>query len=362
MKIALLGDIALIGRYDRLISDDVDKRIASVKKIVRNCDYVIANLESPLTRKQQTFACKGVYLRSDPQNVLTLKRMGVTHVTLANNHIFDYGKKGAEDTIKTLKRAGIKFVGLGYPSELLQTEDTRVLIDGFCCLSANALNYGHSKGHVRLMTPETLEDFLKKAKEKRAIPLVSAHFGLEGLHYPSVEHVYLFRKLAENYDYILHGNHPHAIQGYEQYNKSLLLYAQGNLCFDEATVNSIHCVPKEKDEERKSYISIIEVSGTNLLGHEVHTMTDLRDDRILEDERIREELTLYNSVLKTSLNELSERRQEELAVQKRNATVRNLQFYLNRLNYKYIGAYLNGKIHAKKYRNTICKYYVQFQQ
>ena len=110
MQIALLGDIALIGRYDRTLDSNVEQRVRVIRQITKYCDFVIANLEAPLTSKTKTHACKGVYLRSDPINVETLRYMGITHVTLANNHIYDYGKQGAEDTIKILKNAGIKYV------------------------------------------------------------------------------------------------------------------------------------------------------------------------------------------------------------------------------------------------------------
>ena len=90
MKIALLGDVSLNGIYDITSSDLVYKRLEKIKKYVKDCDFAIANLESPLTRITKTRVCKGAYLRSDPSNVEVLKYLGITHVTLANNHIFDY--------------------------------------------------------------------------------------------------------------------------------------------------------------------------------------------------------------------------------------------------------------------------------
>ena len=129
MKVALLGDIALIGRYDKTITLDTEKRIEIVHNIVNDCDCVIANLESPLTTKTKTTACKGVYLRSDPENVDLLKLMGITHVTLANNHIYDYGKYGAEETIKTLEKAGIKYIGLNNKPEIVKKDNNAIAID-----------------------------------------------------------------------------------------------------------------------------------------------------------------------------------------------------------------------------------------
>ena len=356
MRIALLGDIALIGRYDRLKADDVDLRIQCIKDIVQNCDYVIANLESPLNQIKKTLMCKGVYLRSDPINVTSLQKMGVTHVTLANNHIFDYGKLGAVDTIRTLKNAGIKFVGLGNKPELLQVGDSRALLDGFCCLSANGVHYGLSRGKTKILTPDSLEMFLKKANLKNCLPIASIHYGLEGVHYPSVEHVCLFRNMAEKYNYILHGNHPHAIQGYEKYNDSLLVYAQGNLCFDETPVTSIHSVPKETEEERKCYITIVEVVHRNIKDYKTYTIRDSKESGLVEDRLIAEELKEYKTVLGKSLEELKRKRGEELDAQRRNAEERTVRFYINRLNYKYVGAYLNGRLHARKYKKIIKKY------
>lgn len=349
MKIALLGDIALIGRYDKTQSADVEKRIEVVHNLVSDCDCVIANLESPLTSRIQTMACKGVYLRSDPLNVQLLKYMGVTHVTLANNHLFDYGKTGAIETIRTLEESGIKYVGLNNQPEIVKCGDSIVTIDGFCCLSANALNYGSKNGQVKMLSYEGMEAFLKYSEAEKCVPIASVHFGLEGLHYPSQEHMNLFRKLAEEHLYILHGNHPHAIQGYETCNGSLLIYAQGNLCFDITPVTSIHLVPNEKPEERKCFVSIIELENNTIVKHTTIGLTDLETDALHVDPKVDAQLVTYTEALKRPILEVQSLRAVELAAQRSTSEKRDLHFILNRLNYKYIGAYLNGRKHAKSY-------------
>lgn len=349
MRIALLGDIALIGRYDRKESKDVDIRVEAIKQITDGCDYVIGNLESPLTSVTHTHVCKGVYLRSDPVNVSTLLQMGVTHVTLANNHIYDYGKKGVAETISTLNTAGIKYVGLNNPPEVLCKDSSRVMLDGFCCLSANAINYGVKRGQVKMLSPKSIELFLKRAHGNRCVPIVSVHFGIEGLHYPSIEHIHLFRNLAKKYDYLLHGNHPHAIQGYEAINKSLLIYAQGNLCFDVTPVTSLHLAPIETDEERKSYISIIEIDENRVTSYEMIPVTDLDTGIIHKNKEILHEIDNYSEVLSYPDNVIDQKRKYEKLNLRTSSQERNLQFYLDRLNYKYIGAFINGIIHRRHY-------------
>ena len=149
MRIALLGDVALTGDYDVSISDSVFLLIQNIRNIIENCDYVICNLESPLMQQTKTQMCKGVYLRSDPQNVEVLRYLGITHVTLANNHVFDYGKKAAQETIKLLEENNIGYCGLcGDPLFLSKGED-KVLVDGFCCYSANGIYYGEKPFSIK---------------------------------------------------------------------------------------------------------------------------------------------------------------------------------------------------------------------
>ena len=356
MRIALLGDIALIGKYDRTIKNDVDMRIAKVREIVDGCDYVIANLETPLTKKTTTLACKGVYLRSDPINVKTLVNMGITHVTIANNHLFDYGRIGAMDTIRTLEEAGIRYVGIGNGPEILRQGNNAVLLEGFCCLSANALNYGNHPGKVNILTPKTLKYFLNTAETKEYLPIVSVHYGLEGLHYPSIEHLRLFREMAKKHRYILQGNHPHAIQGFEVFNQSILLYAQGNLCFDKTPVTSIRSVPKETAEDRKGYISIVTVNSNIVTDMTLFGMTDMKTSLLHEDKRVVNELRKYSNILQLSEQDIIKARDEEINRQIDKRDKRDIKFYLNRLNYRYLGAYLNGRRHERQYSKVFSKF------
>lgn len=359
MRIALLGDIALIGRYDRTTSNDVNRRVSSIRKLVQECDYVIANLESPLTNKKKTLTCKGIYIRSDLRNVETLKYMGVTHVTLANNHMFDYGRKGADDTIQVLKSVGIKYVGLNEKPELLIKGNDSAILDGFCCLSANALNYGKKAGQVKMLSYESMIDFLEAAEKENSIPIASVHFGIEGIHYPSAEHINLFRMLAAEHNYILHGNHPHAIQGIEKLEESLLIYAQGDLCFDKTLESSFKIWKNSSDKTRevhRSYIVIIEIKDNRIVGYSVIGISDLNNDMLDQDLNVSSELYEYCINLNKPLGDIQQLRSIELSKQRTNAPKRDISFYKDRINYKYIGAYINGYIHAQKYNSLIGKF------
>lgn len=356
MRIAFLGDIALIGRYDRTISEDVNGRVSCIKQLVKGCDYVIANLESPLTKTKKTLTCKGVYIKSDPSNVETLKHIGVTHVTLANNHLFDYGRQGEIETVRTLKSAGIEYVGLNNPPAILKKGDNTVALEGFCCLSANGLNYGTHRGQIKMLSPDTIERFLSDAKNNNWLPIASVHFGIEGIHYPSKEHMALFKDMGNKYKYILHGNHPHAVQGCVRYNESLFIYAQGDLCFDKTPVTSMHLVMSDKSLVCDSYITVVEIEHNEILEHYIIPVTDDGIGYIRENNDELEKIRKYCEALELPIYKIIELREREILEQRRKDRRRNVSFFLNRLNYKYIGAHLNGINHSKKYAKIMNRY------
>lgn len=351
MKIALLGDVALIGCFDQTNGNDVCANVSAVKDAVKDCDFVIANLESPLTRKDKTIVCKGAYLRSDPSNIEVLKQIGVTHVSLANNHVYDYGTEGAVETQNALKKNGIAFVGLGDQPAVLEKDGDKALLDGFCCYSANAVRYGATKGKVQLLSKQALNRFFSTASEKKSVPIASIHFGIEGVHYPSLEHMRLFRMYADKTDYVLHGNHPHAIQGYERIKNSFLFYALGNLCFDDIVHTSIHNTCYLSNENRKTYIVLLTITNNTIESYEIKTFYIRQGGKIIADESIESELQTYTKTLSESEEVIKAARKKEL--NGGSPVEKNAKFFMDRFNWKYIGAFMNGQIHAIKYKKVM---------
>lgn len=93
---------------------DIDTLIGrELTDIIRNADYRIFNLEVPLVDECSPIKKCGPNLIAPTKCISAYKAMGIELLTLANNHILDQGKKGLESSIKTLKEAGISYVGVG---------------------------------------------------------------------------------------------------------------------------------------------------------------------------------------------------------------------------------------------------------
>ena len=131
MKVALLGDIGLFGRYAVENNESIFKYFSKVAKYLEQFDYVVGNLELPFLAEGNAIGAKSAYLKSSPKNIELLKYLNINVVTLANNHIYDYGKKGLDSTTSLLDSHDIKYFGVNDKDLLLS--DAKIALHGYCC-------------------------------------------------------------------------------------------------------------------------------------------------------------------------------------------------------------------------------------
>ena len=232
MRIALLGDIAFFGRMT-IKNRSFRGMLAPIKEQLRTCDYIIGNLESPLTTQKKAIGGKSAYLKGNPEDIEMLKYLGITHVTLANNHIFDYGAQGMLDTIRLLDENGIEWYGVNNRKREIIDAGNHLALLGYCCYSTNAKGLEGKSQFVDVFDPAQVERDINEVTAKGMLPVLSIHWGQEHVHYPNYDHVEAIRKICKGKEVIVHGHHPHVIQGIEYLDKSLVAYSLGNFCFDD---------------------------------------------------------------------------------------------------------------------------------
>lgn len=117
-----------------------------------------------------------MHLRSPKKNVELLKYLNIDAVSLANNHIFDYGKKGMDETIKTLKDNGIEYFGIDKKFLLKEIQGERISISGFCCYSTYGTGYIKNNNHKGI-NPLTFDAIREQILlDKKTKLLVFFHF------------------------------------------------------------------------------------------------------------------------------------------------------------------------------------------
>src|SRR6516162_6150752 len=118
-RVSFVGD-TLIGGEAQAVLDQRGPRWAldGIRHLFESSDLVVANHEGPLTLLDRPATKldtgrKRYWYRGDPESAHALVESGVRIVSLANNHILDFGERGLLDTIEALDAAGIAHCGAG---------------------------------------------------------------------------------------------------------------------------------------------------------------------------------------------------------------------------------------------------------
>ena len=110
-SVSLVGDLLLRTRLAQLRRAP-DAGFDAAVAAMRECEVVVANLETPLSRRGAKLP-KYSSQRSDPAIIEDVRAMGIHAVSLANNHMMDYGPEALLDTLAACEGAGILRCGAG---------------------------------------------------------------------------------------------------------------------------------------------------------------------------------------------------------------------------------------------------------
>jgi poly-gamma-glutamate capsule biosynthesis protein CapA/YwtB (metallophosphatase superfamily) len=229
LRIKAVGDLVFpSGEFKKDVFGDVRSHLEA--------DFLVGNLEGPITDQSvgakktdgvNTFAFK-FSPRAAPQ---MLKQTGFDVIHIGNNHLFDYGPKGAEDTQSALKNASIAYVGLKNRIVTLEKDGLAVAFVGFS-YSPRMNDLHDAEGSARQVM---------EAKSRAPIVVVSVHAGAEGTDAQDVEdeeEVFLGERRG-NLVRFAHamvdagascviGSGPHVLRAIELYRGVPIAYSLGN--------------------------------------------------------------------------------------------------------------------------------------
>ena len=196
-------------------------------------------------------AVKGdVPLKCSPEYVPLAKANNNTVASLANNHAFDYGITGMQDTLGYLNDASITPIGAGNTEDeahqaVVQDINGRKITilnymdsDNFKEYSYDVMPYanGSNPGY----SAYDYEDAQKQIAENNDSDLIVVylHFGNEYSHSPNENQEKIAHELIDLGADVVIGSHPHVPQGIEMYNGKPIFYSLGNFIFDQSNPNT----------------------------------------------------------------------------------------------------------------------------
>jgi len=238
-----VGDIMLSRLVNRKTrqAGDVRYPFLLVAEYLRSADLVFGNLEGPISTALSSGPDRKsvVAFRAEPDVVEGLKFAGFDVLSVANNHMWDYGWKGLSDTLKYLKSAEIDPAGSAYSYDEAHAgviRDIGNIKVGFLAYSYFVPPGGDVAGASPAVSSLNEKNIVRDAEALKArvdIVVVSFHFGDEY----QLKHNAFQEKLAtvaiDAGAVIVVGHHPHVVQEVERYKNGIIAYSLGNFIFDQ---------------------------------------------------------------------------------------------------------------------------------
>jgi hypothetical protein len=160
------------------------------------------------------------------------KEAGFDILSIANNHVGDFGEKGRENTVKLLVDNEIKFAGLTkYPFTTFEKNGIKY---GFCAFAPN-------NGTIDINDSKNAATIVQHLDSICDIVIVSFHGGAEGStrsHITRSDEIFLGENRGNPYKFartvidagadVVFGHGPHVTRGIDIYKGRFIAYSMGN--------------------------------------------------------------------------------------------------------------------------------------
>ncbi|WP_161821623.1 CapA family protein [Sporotomaculum syntrophicum] len=236
-----VGDIMLSRYVAQKINEHNDPNypFAGVKWFLQDGDIVFGNLEGPLTPGRE-IKIPEMVLRTDPCMAAALKDAGFNILSLANNHVPDFGEQGIQDTMCYLDSTAIYYAGAGnneqeaFAPRYMKVKGVKLAFLAFNDLTFVPDSYMADDGPgTAVLKPEKVAAAVREAADNADFTVVYLHAGIEYASKPDDTQVYFAHLAIDAGADLVLGSHPHVVQKIEQYQGKYILYSLGNFIFDQ---------------------------------------------------------------------------------------------------------------------------------
>ena len=254
VRLLAVGDISLQTR-------DRENPFREIRQALASKDVLFGNLETVLSSHGKE-AEKAMVLYTSPDKVNYLKEAAFDVLNVANNHIMDLGREGFNETLEVLNKNDMSFIGVKNrtftkPWAILEKNDIAI---GFLGYSSTGFSDPRKGISINGINEAEIVADIRNLKPQYDVVIISLHWGLDNVQYPSPEQIALAHKLIDAGATVILGHHPHVIQGIERYKSGLIAYPLGNFQFDPTV---------SQTKSNRSLILSVELSPTGLENYSI---------------------------------------------------------------------------------------------
>lgn len=246
ISLVAVGDLLLGGSAtDTVRRSGFDYPFQATGALIRQADFAMANLEAPLTDRGTQHPDKTFTFRVPPEAAGQIRLAGFDLMTLANNHVGDYGVQGLLDTLESLEGAGLGVSGAGRDLQAARAPYVKE-INGYRFAFLSYSNTFPKSFYAKKDRPGTAPGYfddvaadIKSADSLYDHVIVSFHWGGERMNEPKDYQVELGRLAIDSGADVVIGHHPHVLQGAELYHGGVIYYSLGNYAFGSYSQSSV---------------------------------------------------------------------------------------------------------------------------
>lgn len=238
----LIGGDANMGRLtgQNILAGDIDFPFKNITETLKDADITFVNLESQLADLGgETESPTSEYrFAGPPEAAISLANAGIDIVSVANNHMWDYGKARLQETLDNLRNSEVLYVGANMESDkrfdpvILEVRGHKIAFLAMTNLLNGYENVG-AGDFVSFQNPDAIVAEIEKLKVRNDIDwiLVSLHSGAEYIEKPTQNTVNLSKRFIDAGADAIIGHHPHVPLPIDAYKGKPIFYSLGNFAF-----------------------------------------------------------------------------------------------------------------------------------
>jgi len=243
LDILLTGDLMPGGEFGREVrngSIPVSWPFDKVRPHFEKSDLVIANFECPIQSGENTRTGKSSILGCSEDILPYLKKWNLNILSLANNHIHDYGREGVAHTLESLEKYGLSQVGLNSQKGNLNNfikQKIKNMTIGFAAFTSDEpwikSRLNDEPYNLVFYSRKNIKRIIGNLRECCDFIIIIMHWGFEKHEYPSPLQVEIARYCIDEGADVVVGHHPHVVQGFRIYKKRPIFFSLGHLFFPD---------------------------------------------------------------------------------------------------------------------------------
>ena len=246
--ISFVGDISLadnfhiMPKYDERGKGVLGILSEEVVDIMKNSEFMVVNNEFTVSNRGQKIPGKMYTFRAKPERLSIYHEMGVDLLTLANNHVYDFGKDAFYDMLASFKEYQLPYIGAGENIEEAK-KPYYLIINGYKIAFVNATRAEKNiltpeatdteGGVFRCYDPTNLINLIKEVKKDSDYVITLIHWGREDSHELEDVQKETSKLYIDAGSDVIVGTHAHVLQGIEFYRNKPIIYNIGDFIFND---------------------------------------------------------------------------------------------------------------------------------